>query len=80
MTPEKAIEIINEVVAMRARWGKQFRTADLNPDILDALAVYVEAARLTIDEYKAELAKANRQVAAANARATKREKQEQDNG
>lgn len=68
----QAVDILNHVVTQKERWGKQYNGSEMGVDtLMDALIVFAKADNEQYAELKAELSKANRQLAAANARETK---------
>ncbi len=72
----QAVDILNHVVTQKERWGKQYNGSEMGVDtLMDALIVFAKADNEQYAELKAELSKANRQLAAANARETKLKKQ-----
>ena len=72
----QAVDILNHVVTHKERWGKQYNGSEMGVDtLMDALIVFAKADNEQYAELKAELSKANRQLAAANARETKLKKQ-----
>ena len=72
----QAVDILNHVVTQKERWGKQYNGSEMGVDtLMDALIVFAKADNEQYAELKPELSKANRQLAAANARETKLKKQ-----
>lgn len=72
----QAVDILNHVVTQKERWGKQYNGSEMGVDtLMDALIVFAKADNEQYAELKSELSKANRQLAAANARETKLKKQ-----
>lgn len=68
-TLAKAIALLEEIRALRKRWGRSAGAGQHNVhDLLDALDVLYEESNID-GPTKAELTKANRQLAAAGARA-----------
>lgn len=79
LTYDQAMDILHHIVDMRLRWGKQYEAGDLGIDtVCDALIVLAQTENEEVASLKEQLTKANRQLAAANARAKKQEKREGD--
>jgi hypothetical protein len=92
-TLQKAIKIAEDARAVRVRWGKHARFEYSEAQIADALIIVLGAYKQvtsqalgtlqaqcdeTIAELKIQLAKANRQAGAANARAARQIKRAPD--
>jgi septal ring factor EnvC (AmiA/AmiB activator) len=72
MNVEQARDILSHIVAQRVRWGKQYDAGDIGLDkVTDALVALAHEDSDETLELRKSLAKANRQVGAANARETK---------
>ena len=72
MTEEQARDILAHIVAQRVRWGVQYDGGEIGLDnLMEALVVLGQADNQAYADLKEELTKANRQLAAANARETK---------
>jgi len=83
LTLDQAKDILAHIVSQRERWGAQYDGGEIGLDaIMEALVVLAQADNESYTDLKEELTKANRQLAAANARETKlkNEIQELKNG
>lgn len=79
LTYEQAMDILHHIVDMRLRWGKQYEAGDLGIEtVCDALVVLAQEENAEITRLKEQLAKSNRQAAAANARQKKQEKRDDE--
>lgn len=71
MNTVRARTIVAEIVAGRKRWGRQMSTPYTLDTLYDALVALYEEGMILDDETKEELTKLRRQLAAANARVAK---------
>ena len=73
---ERATNLVNELLDMRRKWGKNFGERDFNVgDLLDALVLIEDTASVSdaslFVELRAEIVKLNRQLGAAKSREKK---------
>lgn len=72
MTLEQAQDILAHIVSQRVRWGVQYDGGEIGLDkMMDAIVMLGQHENNELAELKEALTKANRQLAAANARETK---------
>lgn len=76
LTLAQAQDILAHIVSQKERWGQQYDGSEIGLDaIMDALIVLAREDNQSYTALKDELTKANRQLAAANARETKLKKE-----
>lgn len=83
LTIEQAKDVLAHVVSQKERWGQQYDGSEIGLSaLMDALVVLAKHDNQSYMDLKEDLTKANRQLAAANARETKlkRELEEAKNG
>lgn len=79
MTLDQAQDILHHIVVQRERWGKQYDGGEIGLDkMMEAIVVIGQADNNELTELRASLTKANRQLAAANARQVKADKKDEN--
>lgn len=79
MTLEQAQDILHHIVVQRERWGKQYDGGEIGLDkMMEAIVAIGQAENNELAVLREALTKANRQLAAANARKVKADKKDEN--